>query len=106
MDPIEDLKSILSMELLSAAYDGTSSSTEIDLIKSLVWQVKLWEHGSMSTEDLERSFSRHDLGNFDLLFWIQSNVDAGEYMWPDDDDPSEEGRESDLEAAQENQLKI
>ena len=54
MDPIEDLKSILSMELLSAQYDGNNACPENELIKSLSWQVQLWEHGSMSTEDLER----------------------------------------------------
>ncbi len=78
-DLIPELKDLLSHHLLDSPYDPESRHREKFLIDHLAFLVRQWEVGDISLEELVASFRSEPLGNFDILSWIQSKTDEGEY---------------------------
>jgi hypothetical protein len=85
---IPELRDLLSHHMLNTPYDTSSNKPERWLTDHLVEQVIDWEIGTTSTEKLMAVFDQHksQLGTFDLLLWIQSKVDEGEYSDPFEED--------------------
>lgn len=84
-DVIPELKNLLSQATLGHPYDPSSVQREKFLIEHLSEQVRQWETGEMTYEELTNTFAEHDLGTFDLDLWIQSKADEGVYFSPFED---------------------
>lgn len=83
--PRDELPDILSQHTLGQPYDPSSRSPERFVIDFLEEQVEDWEQGSISTANLLATFNQHNTGSFDIRSWLQSKVDEGVYVWPEDD---------------------
>lgn len=84
MQPTEELKSLLSHHLSQTPYNPDDTSESRWLVDHLVEQVIDWEIGTTNTNKLRAIFSTHKsaLGSFDILEWLQSKHEEGEYADP------------------------
>lgn len=86
MDPIEDLKSALSMALLDSEYDPDGTTEEHIRIRGLASVVRQLEDGGMSYQEVSEVFRNQNIDGFDFHAWYQAWVEAGVYREPTERD--------------------
>lgn len=83
-DVAEELYDLLAHHLLGSPYDPRSLHDERFLIDHLVEQLRWWEVGSITYEELRSIFSAHDLKGFSLDLWIAQKAAEDEYELPEE----------------------
>lgn len=77
-DPVDDLRNLLSYKMLGHT-NLTGYEPEAAQIDFLCDIVRGWGMGDYSIEDIKLAFKKHPIPDFDILSWIQSKVDSGDY---------------------------
>lgn len=78
-DLTSELQDTLSHHMLGHPYDPASRTREKFVIDHLSEALSGFSLGDYSLSELDAIFSQHDTGQFDLLLWMQSKVEAGHF---------------------------
>lgn len=80
-EPVDELRTLLTYKFLGYR-ELNGSEPEAARIDFLCEIVRGWEHGAQTLDDIKAAFRKYPVPDFDILLWMQSKADSGDYTSP------------------------